>query len=207
LSLYLNYKEDLNFFVLFSKISKLISAPDVAIDLGTANTRLYAAGSGLVADQPTMVKINYQSNSDISNSKKFVIIEEESDFVMPLEGGCRKKRFCSFYSAQTFDSKGNRLWIWIAASYCVRSKRRFQPRAFGFICSNTISRSFGSDDYPEPLAASIGAGLDVSSPYAQMLVDIGDGVTDVAVIRNGKLIQTTASGRRAAIFMRLFGKW
>jgi rod shape-determining protein MreB len=45
---------------------------------------------------------------------------------------------------------------------------------------------------PEPLAAAIGAGLDISSPYAQMLVDIGDGVTDIAVIRSGQLVTTSA---------------
>jgi rod shape-determining protein MreB len=45
---------------------------------------------------------------------------------------------------------------------------------------------------PEPLAAAIGAGLDVSSPYAQMLVDMGDGVTDIAVICSGTLISSSA---------------
>src|SRR6185436_439371 len=45
---------------------------------------------------------------------------------------------------------------------------------------------------PEPLAAAIGIGMDVGAPYAQMLVDIGDGVTDIAVIRSGELIATSA---------------
>jgi len=45
---------------------------------------------------------------------------------------------------------------------------------------------------PEPLAAAIGAGLDITLPYAQMLVDIGDGVTDIAVIRSSSLITTSA---------------
>jgi rod shape-determining protein MreB len=45
---------------------------------------------------------------------------------------------------------------------------------------------------PEPLAAAIGAGLDVSSDHAQMIVDIGDGVTDIAVIRSGELVVTDA---------------
>jgi rod shape-determining protein MreB len=44
----------------------------------------------------------------------------------------------------------------------------------------------------EPLAAAIGAGLDISLPYAQMVIDIGDGVTDVAVIRSGDLVLTKA---------------
>ncbi|MCM0080421.1 rod shape-determining protein [Geomonas sp. Red32] len=45
---------------------------------------------------------------------------------------------------------------------------------------------------PEPLAAAIGSGLDVSSPYAQMVVDIGEGVTDCAVIRAGRIAATCA---------------
>jgi len=47
---------------------------------------------------------------------------------------------------------------------------------------------------PEPLAAAVGAGIDVSSPYAQMVVDIGEGVTECALIRMSR-IQTTAAVR------------
>jgi len=47
---------------------------------------------------------------------------------------------------------------------------------------------------PEPLAAAVGAGIDVSSPYAQMVVDIGEGVTDCALIKMSR-IQTTAAVR------------
>lgn len=45
---------------------------------------------------------------------------------------------------------------------------------------------------PEPLAAAIGAGLDVSSPFAQMVVDIGEGVTDCAVVSSSKILATAA---------------
>ncbi|MFA7402978.1 MAG: rod shape-determining protein [Pelobacteraceae bacterium] len=45
---------------------------------------------------------------------------------------------------------------------------------------------------PEPLAAAIGAGIDVSSQYAQMVIDIGEGVTDCAVIRSSKIRATCA---------------
>jgi len=45
---------------------------------------------------------------------------------------------------------------------------------------------------PEPLAAAIGAGLDISSPYARMVVDIGEGVTDCAVMQSGKVQATCA---------------
>jgi rod shape-determining protein MreB len=46
---------------------------------------------------------------------------------------------------------------------------------------------------PEPLAAAIGSGLDISSPYARMVIDIGEGVTDCAVIRSGKIEATCAT--------------
>lgn len=57
---------------------------------------------------------------------------------------------------------------------------------------------------PEPLAAAVGAGVDVASPYAQMVVDVGEGVTDCAVIRSGKLLESCAlrmacAGMRAGI--------
>jgi rod shape-determining protein MreB len=45
---------------------------------------------------------------------------------------------------------------------------------------------------PEPLAAAVGAGLDISSPHAQAIIDFGAGVTDIAVIRSGVLINTAA---------------
>ncbi len=46
---------------------------------------------------------------------------------------------------------------------------------------------------PEPLAAAIGAGVDVASPFANMILDIGEGVTDCAVIRSGKVIEKYAA--------------
>jgi len=45
---------------------------------------------------------------------------------------------------------------------------------------------------PEPLAAAVGAGIDVSSPYSQMVIDIGEGVSDCAVIQSSKIVATCA---------------
>ncbi len=57
---------------------------------------------------------------------------------------------------------------------------------------------------PEPLAAAVGAGIDVSSPYAQMVIDIGEGVSDCAIIQSSKILATRAvrigcAGMRRAI--------
>jgi rod shape-determining protein MreB len=60
---------------------------------------------------------------------------------------------------------------------------------------------------PEPLAAAIGAEMDVSSPYAQMVIDIGDGVTDCAVIRSSRVLtgftlRTGCAALRRALVQR-----
>jgi rod shape-determining protein MreB and related proteins len=57
-------------------------------------------------------------------------------------------------------------------------------------------RAAGADDIqivPEPQASAIGAGLDVSSSHAQMIVDVGEGVTDCAIIREGMIVASHAS--------------
>ena len=54
---------------------------------------------------------------------------------------------------------------------------------------------------PEPLAAAIGAGLDVTLPYAQLVVDVGDGVTDAAVIRDGS-VDLTRTARIGCAHLR-----
>ncbi|NJD67115.1 MAG: hypothetical protein C3F12_01085 [Candidatus Methylomirabilota bacterium] len=46
---------------------------------------------------------------------------------------------------------------------------------------------------PEPLAAAVGAGIDVSSPYAHMVVDIGEGITDCAIIKEGRIVAARAA--------------
>jgi rod shape-determining protein MreB len=53
---------------------------------------------------------------------------------------------------------------------------------------------------PEPLAAAVGSGIDISDDHARMLIDIGDGVTDIAVIRSGELIHSTAIRKACSDF-------
>jgi rod shape-determining protein MreB len=60
---------------------------------------------------------------------------------------------------------------------------------------------------PEPLAAAIGAGVDISSEYAQLIVDIGDGVTDAAVISNGTICRSSAIRFGCAEIRRSVSEW
>ncbi len=65
---------------------------------------------------------------------------------------------------------------------------------------------------PEPLAALVGAGVDVSSPYAHMVLDMGDGVTDCAIIKEGRIIVSRAvrigcCDLRNAITTTILAEW
>jgi rod shape-determining protein MreB len=171
-------------------------APDLAIDLGTANTRLYARGHGLIADEPTLIKIQPGTGTIEAvgaRAARLAKLDRTAYAISPLHAGVVADIEAASSLLKFFLSRAQRLGI-------------LRPRAM--VCAPTdaceeeraalieATRRAGASTVvvvPEPMAAAIGAGLDVSSPYAQMIVDIGDGVTDIAVIRSGALITTSAA--------------
>ncbi|MBI4852066.1 MAG: rod shape-determining protein [Acidobacteria bacterium] len=180
----------------FSNLRKVVADPDVAIDLGTANTRLYAHGKGIIADIPSAVKVNREKGSIEAVGRSALASDKNNssiDSILPLRSGVIK------------DIEGAAYLL----TPLLRRVRRFgliKPRVLA--CAPTDATSEEREALveatiragaatvkiaPEPLAAAIGVGLDISSPYAQMLVDIGDGVTDIAVIRDSTLVTTAAT--------------
>jgi rod shape-determining protein MreB len=174
---------------------KWLGVPDVAIDLGTANTRLFAAGQGIVADEPSVVTIfpwtgeitavgREATQLAMSDSGMVSLYPLSSGVVSNIEAatellrhlfervawhGLLKPRALACIPSDACEEERNSL---------IESARRAGASAVALV--------------PEPLAAAVGAGLDITSPYAQMLVDIGDGVTDIAVIQSSALITTAA---------------
>jgi rod shape-determining protein MreB and related proteins len=174
-----------------SKLRRLIADPDVAIDLGTANTRLYTVGGGLVVDSPTVL-----FNSSPGREGDGFKSSGEGAFagrgVMPLRGGVVTDAEAAASLLEKFLQRTLRFGIVKPrALVCAPSDATQKERA---ALTGSVLRAGASavKVIPEPLAAAVGAGLDISLPYAQMLVDIGDGVTDIAVIRSGALIRTAA---------------
>jgi rod shape-determining protein MreB len=176
-------------------LRRAFSAPDLALDLGTANTRLYVNGRGLIADEPTLVTIQPETGAVAATgarSARLAKLNPHAPAVSPLHAGVVADVEAASSLLRPLLKRAHRFGI-------------FKPRALA--CAPTdaceeeraalveATRKAGASAVfvvPEPLAAAIGAGLDVGSPYAQMLVDIGDGVTDIAVIRSGGLITTYA---------------
>lgn len=164
---------------ILSKLRNIVADPDIAIDLGTANTRMYALGRGLIADEPSIVNVEASGDACARGRAPLrggVIVDLEAATALLLPLLERAHRF-GFLKPRT---------LACAPTDASKDERALLVEA---------ARCAGAADVkviPEPLAAAIGAGLDISSPYAQMLVDIGDGVTDIAVIRSSTLLSTSA---------------
>ena len=145
----------------------LLATPDVAIDLGTANTRVFASGRGVVGETPSVIGRRFHP------LRRGVVVDigGAAELLEPMLGSTRRLGFRA------------------RALACVASDATAdETRA---LCQAT--RAAGARDVAivsEPLAAAVGAGLDIASPYAQMLVDLGDGVTDIAVIRSSEVLQS-----------------
>ncbi|MCI0337788.1 MAG: rod shape-determining protein [Acidobacteria bacterium] len=179
----------------FSSLRKWVSAPDLAIDLGTANTRLYALGCGLIADEPSLIKIKPETGVVEAVGNKAARLarrDPTAQSISPLHAGvvADVDAACSLLKplvrrAQRFGLLKPRALACAPTDACEEEREALVEATCRAGASAVVV-------VPEPLAAAIGAGLDISSPYAQMLVDIGDGVTDIAVIRSSTLIKTSA---------------
>ena len=182
-------------FFEFSSLRRIIGCPDLAIDLGTANTRIFASGYGIIADEPSVVSLAAETGLIAAVGQEaarlavcgagFVPIHPlNSGVVSDLEAATLLLR----HMMERVEWHG---LIRPRAIVCVPTDACEQERE-SLIEATRRAGAAAVVLVPEPLAAAIGAGLDVSSPYARMLVDIGDGVTDIAVIRSGELVRTAA---------------
>lgn len=152
----------------------------VALDVGTATTRI-ATGQSAIIERPSWI-------GDKRALSKGVVVDTETvlQILKPLLDRSRV-----FGVVKPFV-------LACAPSDACREERQ--------LLIDSISKAGAASVYviPEPLAAAIGSGLDVSSSYAQMVVDIGEGVTDCAIIRESKISATCAlrvgcEGMRRAI--------
>jgi rod shape-determining protein MreB len=160
----------------------------VAVDLGTANVRVFAHGRGLVADDPSIVRMRRESHSIVSVGSNAGAGGEAGGASFPVhpmrKGVVRDVECAGWLLSAMLRRAGGLSLVRPAVLACapsdatgdeIESLREALRRA-GAARVTII---------PEPLAAAVGAGLDMASEHAQMIVDVGEGVTDVAVLRDG----------------------
>ena len=163
---------------------------DIGIDLGTASVLVYIKGKGVVLKEPSVVAID-------RDTKKVKAIGEEARFMLgrtpgnimairPLRQGVISDYDVTEKMMKYFIQKagGKRFFRKPRISVCIPSAAtEVEKRAVEEATYNAGAREVASLE--EPIAAAIGAGIDISKPCGNMIVDIGGGTSDVAVISLG----------------------
>lgn len=163
---------------------------DLSIDLGTANTLIYVRGEGIVLNEPSVVAIRQHNNTKIvaavgADAKRMLgRTPGNITAIRPLKDGviadfqvCEKmlKHFIAKVHQNSFIRPSPRVLICVPGKATAVERRAIKESAL----------SAGARDVwliEEPMAAAIGAGLPVHEAIGTMVVDIGGGTTEIAVI-------------------------
>jgi len=172
---------------------------DLAIDLGTANTLIYARGAGIVLDEPSVVAINVNDGRPVAvgHQAKQMMGRTPNHIrtVRPLKDGviadfevCEK--MLRWFIQQVHGSKWSkpRMIICVPSGITGVEQRAVQEAA------EYAGARKPAYIIEEPMAAAIGVGLPVQSPSGSMIVDIGGGTTEVAVISLGGIVSSQSAG-------------
>lgn len=163
--------------------------PSIAVDLGTANTRIYASQYGEVTERPSSVSLTNGKTDNISDEylehtnnrlatkplRCGVIIDLKNATILLKPLVKKTRRF--FMAPITLAS---------APTDTTENERNILRKALVNAGASHVSI------IPEVWAAAIGSGIDISHTNSQLLIDIGDGVTDMAVFRDGRIIYTSS---------------
>jgi rod shape-determining protein MreB len=179
---------------MFSRLLGAMSA-DMAIDLGTANTLVYVKGRGIVLAEPSVVAI-----ADVRGKKQVLAVGEEAkqmlgrtpgniSAIRPMRDGVIAdfevaEEMIKHFIRKVHNRRGFASPIIIV---CVPSgSTAVERRAIQESAESAGARRVLLIE--EPMAAAIGAGLPVTEPSGSMIVDIGGGTTEVAVISLGGIV-------------------
>lgn len=171
---------------------------DIGIDLGTSNTVIYIKDKGIVVNQPSVVAYEARSKKIIAvgNKAKKMMgkTPEDIEVARPIRNGVisdyiMTERMLKIYVKSAIAKRK----IWGKPNICVcvpSGVTDVQKRA----ACDAVYRTGAKNVYvlEEPFAAAIGAGVDIESSVGTMIVDIGAGTTDVAVVAKGGVQQSSS---------------
>lgn len=171
----------------------MVLKKNIAIDLGTANTVVWVAGEGIIANEPTVVAISADDNKVIAvgeDAKKMLGRTPESLIASrPMREGVIADYHVTEAMLKYFISKvGGRIQLFkpdvmiCVPAGCTQVERR---AALDATLAAGAGRAYLIE---EPLAAAIGAGIPVSAPSGHMIVDMGGGAAEAAVISLGGVV-------------------
>lgn len=170
---------------------------DIGIDLGTANILIYIKGQGIVLNEPSVVAID-------SETKKALAVGKEANEMLgrtpgkvkaikPMKDGViadfeiteiMLNHFIKKVNGKNFFSRPRILIC------CPSNITQVEKNAIKEAAERTGGRKVFLEE--EPKVAAIGAGMDISKPSGNMVIDIGGGTTDIAILSLGGIVTSTS---------------
>ena len=166
---------------------------DLAIDLGTATTLVYVRGKGIILNEPSVVAIDKQTNSVLATGAeaKRMVGRTPGNIVAirPIKEGVIADFAMTEAMLEYFIRKSHNRSMFVRPRCIIGVPSRItevEQRAVRESANHAGAREVYLIE--EPVAAAIGAGLPITEPSGNMVVDIGGGTTDIAVISLGGIV-------------------
>ncbi len=159
---------------------------DIAIDLGTSTVKIYLEGKGIVLSEPAVVAVNVETDEVVATgAEAYSMVGRTSDRIRvshPLSGGVISDFDLARYLISAYLRKINagRIVMPRVVVSVPCKITEVEKRAVVNAISAAGVRKICLIE--EPVAAAIGAGMDISAPHGVLVVDIGGGTTDMAVL-------------------------
>ncbi|MCR4617899.1 MAG: rod shape-determining protein [Lachnospiraceae bacterium] len=174
-----------------------MQATDIGIDLGTASILVYIKGRGVVLKEPSVVALDKTTNKikAIGEDARLMLGRTPGNIeaVRPIKDGVISDYDATEKMLKYFLQKavGHRFFKRPRIAVCVPSRvTEVEKKAVEDATYQAGAREVIIIE--EPIAAAIGAGIDIGKPCGNMIVDIGGGTTDVAVISLGGTVESTS---------------
>ena len=170
---------------------------DLAIDLGTANTCVYARGQGIVINEPSIVAVNHVSGQieAVGLEARDMVGRTPGNItaIKPMKDGVIADFDATEKMLTYFIKKAHNRTVWVRPRIIIgipSEVTQVEKRAV----KDSAYRAKASEVHlvEEAMAAAIGAGMPITEPFGNMIVDIGGGTTDIAVISLAGIVYSRA---------------
>jgi rod shape-determining protein MreB and related proteins len=173
-----------------------VFSDDIAIDLGTANTLVYVHGKGVIIDEPSMVAVRVHNGSReilaVGQQAKAMIgrTPEAIEIIRPLRDGVVADFIATEEMLRQFIKRAKSMFGFRRPRILICVPAGATPVERKAVYDTAVSAGARKVYLvEEPVAASLGAGMPVDDASGAMVVDVGGGTTDIAVLSRGEVIQ------------------